>query len=461
MEVVFVLTFLGLTLFLFRSELWNVVNYDYGDFTQVTILAIYIVLIFLGFLPFQVTSVHFPLGYRGYYFINICFYFIVGLVFAQALKEGRKGFLQELFRVPLVFFVLFSIIVVSTAIFSEKIVGTPSDYNFQHAFRMFAFFISIISLIQYAKRKNTTIEYAKKLFYLIMFFVFLGVFVQVITELAIDTTTMPWEQFYFDKFGYWYGAYYRNVISQFLIQSNSFSWLLAIAFLFATNMFYKNRSVDFRYVLIMLMTLSLIVQLNSQTAYLTILVGLGIIVISKCKWWSLVILCFFGVGVLVFQNSLLESIFNGWTLEQIFAQDFRLSKLFPAAFKGFLTKPFFGFGYVSGEILYITQFGEFYRDSIIEVHNTFLSIAFNTGLFGLVPFVLGVLGLTYRVLQIWSSMHLDLFSTNLVILFCSGMVSTLTLTDVWYKFDDYLLIRMFPLFILLISVQMIANADRK
>ena len=403
------------------------------------------------------SSWHVPLSVFGYRLINILFYGMLICAFLSVYNQGIRKMMMLLFKPPLVFFNIFALVCLISSFFAKSIPGAPFDINVQHAIRLIAFFVTI-SLISITAIKD--MAHMRRVFYSLLFFLCLRVTMTIVGGLVSTGFS----------FGEWYQSLHLLVdyttfrtsltnisVNPFAMQFNSLSWISAIIFLIFLNYFLGNRDKRFS-LLFFIMTVSLfylLIQFKStQTAYITSLIGISIIIIARLRWWSVPFSMLFGLLVFLNSSFIVSYFMRGKSLIWLFNNDSRVTLLFPAGWQGFLESPIYGHGYMSGEAV-AASINSIGRN--VEIHNSILSIAFNTGLLGLLPFVLGLCFLTFITVRFWIGSSMDMFSTNVLLVWMSSVISSITYTDVWYKFDDYLMIRMLPFFMVLLTCQYIYN----
>ena len=403
------------------------------------------------------SSWHVPLSIFAYRLINTFFYGMLVCTFLSVYNYGVRKILYFLCQPPLVFFNIFALVCLISSLFAKSIPGAPVDINIQHAIRLIAFFVTI-SLLPVAFIKN--IVQVRKLFYTLIFFLCLRVSLAVVGGfIATDFSILEWYQSLSLIIDYQtFRIALTNIkVNPFAMQINSLSWVAAIIFLVFLNSFLANRHKRFRILFFIITALLFYFLLQfkvTQTTYVTVLLGILIVVVARLRWWSVPFSMFFGLFVLINNSFLVNYYMRGKSISWLIANDSRMSHLFPAGWQGFLESPIYGHGYMSGEAV-AASINSIGRN--VEIHNSILSIAFNTGLLGLLPFVLGLCLLTFITIRFWIGSSMNMFSTNVLLVWMSSVISSITYTDVWYKFDDYLMIRMLPFFMVLVTCHYIYN----
>ena len=419
-------------------------------------IAFFSSLLFIDILPFDTT-----ISFR---IVNSVFYLGAFWTLYKASQLGWQQSIGVFFAPPLMYFNIFGLVCLISSFWSPELSDFPIDWSMQHAIRILIFFLSISML---AQRKQNIVLNMRVIY--VLFTILLVRITLPIIEAVLSDSIMPWEWFRLHRDFYWYrwslvsdwfnrGSWGKDDNALGLMV-NSFGFILTIISLILINTMFKlkRNSLDLRFVLPIMICVFIVYQLGSQTAYLILVIGLVFILFSVIKWWSAIPVMLVGILALFFKDLVYNLFIPGWGLQAFISRDYRLNILFPAAIEGFLQRPWFGYGYASGEYLYFQNYG--FPIHIIEAHNTILSIALNTGTIGLISFMFGILSMSWILLRFWVRSDFDLLSTNIVILLVSSCLASLLLTDVFYKFDDTLLIRMYPFFIILLLCQIIYNLN--
>lgn len=452
----FYVFFAGLVVFLFRKEAVYFLTFCKTVFFVRPLLIVFLAImnseIILELISIQGSNIHMPFGEGGFRFINFLFYIMALQIGFMVVKSGWGNYTVSLHNRVIFPFLLFSMVCLLSALFAQQVDGTPWDWNIQHGIRLIVFFLFVHTL---TLKSKSALPQLKLVFYGLTVLLFIPTALNVFS--GINYELMPLNLYDISVKGL---IDYQKLIGQanyFSLQINSQAWIFAILALISINMTITNGKVMLRYLIPLLPSLIVLFQVrSSQTAYITFLVGLVLITIAKLRWWSVVFVAFLGTIVIKWRSFFLELFNNGQSIVSVFQQNERLTKLFPIALEGIGNKLWFGHGYISGEAL-APKLNAIWEH--VEIHNSFLSIAFNTGLLGLSLFVYGLVKVTLLVFQYWIKSKFNLFSTNLILTYIATVISSLTYTDVWYKFDDYLLIRMYPFFIILLASQMINDSN--
>lgn len=450
-----------LHVFLFRRDisflLQNIAKIKTGSIW----LVLFSLLVFVDLLPIQSLSSNVSYITTNFRIINFIFYCGGIWIGYKVWQLGLRQTIYILTKGPIAYFNCFGVVCLVSACFAIQIPHFPVDWNIQHALRILIFFLSVSLLTD---DSNQPYILNLRVLYVLLTILLLRVLLPFFEALLSDKL-MFWEwiqlqrnsEWYLWSFASgwgWYGFYTKDD-NGLGMMANSYSFVVSVFFLVFLNHFYYKKSFDWRFVLPIIFSFIIIYQFPSQTTLLIVFFGILLILISKVKWLTLIPIIIFGLILWYFKDvANLIPIFE-LSLQQIFDTDYRLSVIFPAAFKGFLERPWMGYGYLSGEYIYFQNHA--LPPHIVESHNTVLSIALNTGILGLVSFCLGIYFISRVLLRFWMKSGFDIFSTNLILLFASSCVASLFLTDVFYMFDDQLLIRMYPFFIVLLISQMIYN----
>lgn len=470
MFLLFYISVASVVVFLFRDELRFLTEQNDLVNQYLPLFGVYSVLIFVTIIPWGFGNGMLPLGVSGFRTINLLFYLIFILTLIRVVQIGWIPSFKALCKRPLIFFNMYALFCFLSAIFlADNVFGTPNDYNVTHAFRMLIFFISI-SIYSYQKVESHKL--VKGFFYLGVIVLLLrmslpllyGLHIQEISPMEL--LNLESRNVWFSSFSTWFistfSSYHFSVFGKqgwlniYGFHSNTFAWLTAIMFLLSLNILVNKLQSGIKYFLPVIFFAVLTFNFQSQTAFIVLNIGLICILISRFKISSLPIILTLLLLALQFRDKLRELFLQGRSMGSFLTQSYEGTRFerFTAAYDGFLDAKWFGHGFISGEILYLRDYLKFELPShnidFTEVHNSFLSVLFNTGLLGAIPFIAGVLSIGLIVFRYWIRSHLNVFSTNVLILFVSSLISSFTLTDVWYKFDDLFLIRMYPFFLILV-----------
>lgn len=449
-RIVFYLSFTALFLFLLRRE----ANYLYSIISKLKTGLIWIVLFSL-LIFIDILSLDGMLNFR---LVNFVFYLGLFWIGFKVAVLGWRQTTNIFLRPPLVYFHIFALVCLISSFFAPHIPDLPIDWSLQHAIRLQIFFMSV-SILAHQKYINVI---SLKFTYILLAILSIRILLPLYEALLSDDI-MPWSWFQISFNTHWFKwAFvshwytiegYTKDHNSLGVMVNSYAFILSILFLILIKYLLARPNFYWRLVLPICFCGIILLQLRVQTAFLVIAIGLVFTLISKLKWVGLTILVIIVVGC--FQFSLL----NSQMFQTYLEDDTRFTIIFPSAVEGFFARPLFGYGYASGEYLYFQNYElpVRWQPTIREAHNTVLSIALNTGIAGLIPFIIGIFSVTSILFQFWMKSRFDALSTNLVILFVSSCVASLFLTDLFYIFDDTLLIRMYPFFIVLLMTQVKHN----
>lgn len=481
MVLLFYISLILFLVFLFRNELGFLIYENNRVTYYLPLFSAYSALAFITIIPWNSGTSMLPIGILGYQTVNLLFYVIFVLTLIRIMQIGWIPSFTALCKKPLVFFNVYALICLISAMFIADIVpSTPTGFNITHAFRMVIFFLSISI---YSHQEVESNKLIKEIFYLGVIVLLLrmslpllyGVYAQEISPL--EWFNVESRNLWFGSFSTWFKATfstYRTAIfakhgwlNVYGLHTNTFAWLTSVMFLLSLNILIKKLNKEIKYLLPAICFAVFTFYFQSQTAFLVTAMGLLVILIGRFKILSIPIILSLLVLTLQFRDKLQQLFLHGRPISVFFNAEYGGTRFerFIAAYDGFLEAKWFGHGYLSGEILYLRDYVSFelptYAVDFTEVHNSFLSVLFNTGLLGAIPFTLGVLSIGWIVFRYWIRSNLSVFSTNVFVLFVASLISSLTLTDIWYKFDDYILLRMYPFFILLITVNQINRLNVK
>lgn len=460
-RIIFYLGLAFLYLFLFRREISLMCKVLQKVSTGSVWMAMFSLLVFVDLLPYT--------GNLTFRIVNFIFYIGFLWVIYKMIGLGWSRTLHTLCRLPSVLFIAYAFVCLGSAIFASQIPEVSIDWNIHHAFRLLIFFISI-PLLAYRDQKNVL---SVKIVYTLLGVLALRTCLPYF-EAFFSDSIMPWDWINVtveDKFK-WYRWSLTNWgwnLGESLTSSfgkdanglgmmvNSYAYIVALMLLMCLNMMF-GKYFDSRFIFPVVVFCITVFHIGSQTAYLIVMIGVFLIAIIKLRKWSFVFIVF---GVfLVFNNKdvLLKFATDGWFSLVLYVQsDFRLNKLFPSGIEGFLEKPLFGYGFPSGEYIFFQNNG--FAANIIEAHNTLISVLLNTGIIGLIPFTMGFVSIMYILIKYTLDSQCKLLAINLLILAASSFIASFFLTDFFYKFDDILMTRMYPFFIILLASQIIHNEN--
>lgn len=460
--LLFLLALTILYVFLFRREIVSLEKTISDGRFQSSWLILLSLLVFVDLLIVQPLEAE--LGYvtTNFRVVNFVFY-VGGLWIGLKVKYlGWRRSIQLFFTPPTVFFNFFALVCLLSSLFAPNISHFPPDWNIQHALRILVFFYSISFLAQDLKFVKLEIIY-------IFLVVLLLRILLPYYEALLSDNIMPWDWIQFKRDTYWYRWSLVSGYPNFSdlskdnnglgLQSNSFGFLLSIFFLIFTNHLVRKMTIDGRFIVPIVVFGVTLFHLGSQTAFLIVFIGLILISIVKLRQWALPFLFLIAIPIWNYREEIFGALSFGWTIEKWLEHEYRFTVLFPTAFEGFLNKPWFGYGYLSGQYLYLQDYG--LPEHIVEAHNTILSIGLTTGLVGVLPFVIGMFLVAWILIRFWLVSKFDVLSTDLIIVFLSSIIASLFLTDFHYVFDDTLLIRNYPFFLVLLLSQKLRDSNTK